>query len=154
MWILLASGLTSQSEVPNPEYEAWKSFKPGSWVRAAVRATRRTGMQLVEQDVTTTLIEVRGDRIVVEEQSQNSEPSRREIPRLTMRVQETLEKEGVEQVTVGDKKISCRWRLVDLKGIKTRTWRCRDVPGGVVRIETANSASEAMKRVFEVKEWK
>ena len=140
---------------PNPVFEGWKGFKPGTAV--TVRQAQNSNGALTEALITHTLVEVGPDSLVLEgrysdvQKKHVERPVKVEVPRrirLTADDPEELNvplvpagvyEEGTETVTVSGTACEARWyKYRGAAGGETwegRKWHSADVPGGLLKSE-------------------
>lgn len=154
--VMALAALLAQ-EKDNPQFEAWKSFKPGSWVKHQMKMN--AGGQEMESETTTTLLEQSGDKIVVEVknkmkvggQTMEMPVQKQEItPAPDPAKQGEIKKEGEEEVEVGGKKYKCTVYTSQVaqggQTMKGKFWISKDVPGGMVKGEfSGEQLPEPMK---------
>jgi hypothetical protein len=175
--LLLAVGVANaQEKVDNPEFASWSKFKKGTSVtmKSASTAAGNTSEILI----TTTLVEVGTDKLVVETSSVikvngmeiKSPGQKREIMK-TVEIPKGVKPEdfkggkppgafedGTETVKISGGEYKTKWfkTKVEAGGNKTETkmWMSDEVPGMMVKME-ANStgafASSTKMEVIEIK---
>lgn len=157
-----ASGEWVQEE-DNPEYKRWSKFKVGSWVRMA-----RSGNAWARGGELIELIELTDEKAVIRTTAQAMPGGRlpaageREIPAKRQKKDEAKPSaSGDEELTIGEAKLKCHWVETESKGqgntIKTKTWTCDEVPGGVVQSETTytpESGAAGTSHKSTATEWK
>lgn len=132
----------------NPQFDAWKSFKAGSWVKLKVE-TIDDGEKTVSEE-TETLVSAAADKVVVQRKvvatlggQPFSSTEKEEIAPASAAILK-VEKGGDEQIEAGGKKLACRIvfvtkKPVDSTGeIRHKLWLHPDVPGGVARSESVS----------------
>ena len=148
MRFLAAILLLALQAKENPQFDAWKNFKPGSWVKLKVE-TIEDGEKTLS-DETETLLSAAADKIVVE---------RKVTAMLAGQPFTTTEKEELapasesvlkvengkdEEIEVAGKKLACRVLFVTKKPvdstgeIRHKLWLNADIPGGVARSESVS----------------
>jgi len=144
--VMLAAVLAQDSD--NPQFEAWKGFKPGSWVKHQMKM--ETGGQQIESETTTTLLEQTADKIVIEVKNKmkvagqeiDSPAQKQEItPKADKEKMGDFKKEGDEEVEAGGKKYKTTLYTTEQtqggQKMKGKIWISKDVPGGMVKGEFA-----------------
>jgi hypothetical protein len=132
----------------NPQFDAWKSLKAGSWVKLKVETIEDGEKTLSEE--TETLVSATADKVVVERKvvaTLGGQPFTSTEKDEHTAASETIlkvEKGGEEEIEAGGKKIACRIvfvtrKPVDSTGeIRHKLWMNADVPGGVARSESVS----------------
>ena len=148
MTFLAAILLHALQAKENPQFDAWKTLKPGSWVKLRVE-TIEDG-EKTPSDETETLLSAAADKIVVERKVVATLGGN---PFTTTEKDEhaaasdailKVEKGAEEQIEAGGKKLACRIVFVTRKGvdstgeIRHKLWMNADVPGGIVRSESVS----------------
>ncbi len=142
--ILLSLG--AQEKMDNPQYTHWKSCKPGSWVKH--KMVMDAGGRAVETELTSTLVEVSADKVVLDSKMVMDMDGRKmEMPAPRKEVPAMIEKkegqappsEKEEEVAVNGKTYKCRtWEWTSLERgqpVKAKGWLCPEIPGGLVKSE-------------------
>ena len=137
--------LAAQEKIDNPQYDAWKSCKPGSWVKHQM--VMDAGGRVIETESTSPHVEVTTEKVVLEMKTvMNMGGQKMDVPAQKKDVEAKVEKkegqsmsEKVEEITVDGKAYKCRaylWEQTE-KGqtMKGTGWMCADVPGGIVKSE-------------------
>ena len=132
----------------NPQFEAWKGFKPGSWVKLKVE-TIEDGEKTTSEE-TETLVSAEADKIVVQRKvvavlggQPFTSTDKEEIAPATNAILK-VEKGGEEEIEAAGKKLACRIVFVTRRGvdstgeIRHKLWLNGDVPGGVARSESVS----------------
>jgi len=148
----------SPSLIPNPTYQAWDCFEPGS--SATFQYTRKTGQVQKELRITQRLLEKSADRVLLERTilesggaatqpavvTRKSEPVRidpRDNPRT--RPDAVVKELCEEGVRVKERTFACRVIDVEVHAVfgeplpatedlHLRTWVHPEVPGGTVKM--------------------
>lgn len=143
--------------VPNPDYVYWSKFKKGTSV--SYKTAGKAGIMSVNSVSTQTLVEVGGDKIVLELTTTQegvakpftttrSAPKMVELPAGMSKKDSAAEKErpagttaeGTEVLKVAGREYKTRWYryATDAGGDKLegKLWLSDEVPGKVVRSET------------------
>jgi hypothetical protein len=161
--------------VPNPTYQAWAAFEPGSSV--TLEGTRTTGQAQQKVQIIQRLLESDANRIVLERSVQVLDANASQPPVVTRKVElakidpadsprtrpEARTKDlGEENVLVKGKTYPCRVSEVQVhaefgeplpavEDLRLRTWSSPDIPGGTARIDLSRrSASHNMDLVGQV----
>ncbi len=170
--VLGLSGPTASAEdlAPNPEYERWAAFRPGAWVRIESESTVE-GTKSISR-TTTKLLEVASDRLVLESavttiaggKELTAPVHKREVPAKTPKDDLPKQdpantKEGQEEIeVVPGRKVMCRFvevtRIVDGKKSVTKTWTSKEVPGGLVKMESSAEGTPATTARSLAIDWK
>lgn len=132
----------------NPQFDAWKGFAAGSWVKLRVE-TIEDGEKTISEE-TETLVRAAADNVVIERKSTTqfggqpfTSTDKEEIPQTTTAILK-IEKSDDEAVEISGKKMTCRVVIVTRKPVDSsgesrhKLWMHADVPGGVVRSETTS----------------
>lgn len=153
----------------NPEYRAWSSFPPGSWVRH--RHVEDSAGQVLECEITNRLLSLTSEKAVVEVEAvrivhgirldQRRErleiPARLAVDRCPDRVEDREVREGEEELTVGSQKLQCRWvEIVEIRRTGTTTtkvWNCREIPGEIVAMESRQEESSLVRVTTALLAW-
>ena len=147
MMLALATllSLAAQEKIDNPQYDAWKACKPGSWVKH--KMVMDAGGRMIETETTSTLVEINPDKAVIEMKTvMNMGGQKMEPPAQKKDVEAKMEKkegttfsEKVEEITVEGKAYKCRAYTFEQvekgQAMKVTGWICADVPGGMVKSE-------------------
>lgn len=131
-------------------FEGWAAHRAGSWVRFRA-VVEETGL-LLEVDFTQTLVEISGERGVVEYErrcrmsngASSEAHGRAEIFRRDAPVRD--DRTGDEEIEVAERRLRCRWG----EGSGIKTWRSGDIPGGVARRESTASVRSPCVRTVAV----
>jgi hypothetical protein len=145
--VLAAAAPLRASQVDNPEYKAWASFKVGSSSTLTVKGAGGGGYVRGSggsADQATTLVEVDSDKVMVVLGS----PSATNKPRPVSATMNdgVMKQVGEESVSAMGKTFQCKiyetpkytGNAADgsgQKSLQTRKWICDDVPGGLVKME-------------------
>jgi hypothetical protein len=148
MTLLSAMMLLAAQARENPQFEAWKNFKAGSWVKMKVE-TIEDG-EKVQSEETETLVSVAATKIVLERKSVTqfagqpfTATDKEELAAATEAITK-VEKGNDEEIEIAGKKLACRVVLVTKKPvdssgeIRHKLWMNGDVPGGVARSESTS----------------
>lgn len=137
----------------DPQYEYWSGCKVGSWVKNRMELEAQG--QKVEYESVTRLLEVTGERVVVEalmrkksgDRSIDQPPRRQEImAKSPQKGKVIVEKD--EEITVAGRALKCRYYEIETEAAEknpkmtVKAWMCMDIPGGVAKSEVT---SETMK---------
>ena len=132
----------------NPQFEAWKNVKAGSWIKFKVE-TIEDGEKTVSEE-TETLLSAAADKVVVERKvvatlgGQPFTSTEKDEHAAASDAILKVEKGGEEQIEAGGKKLACRIvfvtrKPVDSTGeIRHKLWMSADVPGGVAKSESVS----------------
>jgi hypothetical protein len=151
---------------PKPPRGPWAGFKPGSFVKTTTVTVVKVGHHKVQTvtDITQTVMEVHGDRAVIETNATMDGVPRPARTRAQVSLKEPLpapaspgRKAGKKALTVAGRLLRCDWTESesDMAGERTmvRTWTSPEVPGGIVRKLSRNGLMESTMEVvaFEAK---
>ena len=138
--------LSAQEMMDNPQYEHWKSCKPGSWVKQ--KMVMDTGGRVVKTVVVSTLVEVTPEKVILESKtSMDIGGKKMEMPVQKKDVLAKVEKkpgqappsEKEEDITVDGKTYKCRsfeWEQTEKgQSMKGKGWMSPEIPGGMVKSE-------------------
>jgi hypothetical protein len=168
---LAVAAAQAEDKVDSPIYKHWARFRPGAY--SVVKDQRTAKGVKAETTITTTLIEVTPEKVVVELQVptvggdekiemqpkkqiypakiEKDEARKMEDPKKGDKVgdAEVLDvKQGEEEIKVGDKEIKCKWLQTKSKqGDQTTTteaWTSDKVPGQVVKMVVTTEGGAAM----------
>ncbi len=172
--VVASPGLT-QEKIDNPEFASWAKFKPGTSI--TLKTSNAMGQIKSETAITTTLLEVADEKLVVEMtvvSSVNgmefkSPPTKREVPKsVTLpagtpkpdpnKKAEGLVEEGTETLKISgmDVKAKCFKIKSKVNGIEveSKSWISDDVPGGLVKSETTTTGAMPTMLKMELTEFK
>ncbi|MBA4190367.1 MAG: hypothetical protein C0467_20460 [Planctomycetaceae bacterium] len=174
--VLTASFANAQDTVANPEFTNWSKFPKGTSVVMKISSTA-AGMTS-ETSMTTTLLEVGADKVVVETATAikangmefKTPAMKRDVaksiplPKGTKKEDlaggkppGTLE-EGTETLKVGGVEVKTKWYRFKLEagGVTTESkmWRSDDVPGMMVKMEATTTGTVASTTKMELVEFK
>jgi hypothetical protein len=138
--------LQAPPAIGNPQFDAWKNFKAGSWVKLKVE-TIEDGEKTVSEE-TETLVSATAEKIVLQRKTLSTlggqpftSTDQEDLPATTPSILK-VEKGTDEEIEVAGKKVACRVLLVtkaakeSVGEIRHKFWMKDDVPGGVVRSES------------------
>jgi hypothetical protein len=173
--VLFAGGGFAQDKIDNPEYASWSKFKAGA--STTLRTSIATDQVKSETVITTTLVEVGGDKLVLETAVTSkangmefkAPPTKRDVPKSIVlpagapkpdpaKKPEGQVEEGTEEVKVGGATVKAKWikNKVKLGEVETesKTWFSDEVPGGLVKSETTTRGPNAATIKMELVEFK
>lgn len=161
--VVLAAGSARAEEIDNPEFASWSKFKKGTVVTLKTSSTAANVTS--EISVTSTLVEVGADKVVVETTSVStfngmefkSPAVKREITK-TLKLPAGVKKddfkggkppgttkEGTETVKIGGTEYKTKWfeYTNEVAGNKTeaKMWTSDDVPGTMVKMESKTTGT-------------
>jgi hypothetical protein len=162
--VLTAGAAPAAEKIDNPEFAMWTKHKKGTSI--TLKTTSSAGDVTSEATMTTTLLEVGADKIVVETSAVSkfngmefkTPPTKRDVAK-TIELPEGTKKEdfqgtkpkgtyeeGTETVKVGGTEYKTKWykykfELADAK-TDTKMWTCDDVPGTLVKMEMTTTAGK------------
>ena len=156
LWIT-AAALLGLQDAENPEYQRWASFKPGSWAKYKSEIETNGNKMVLPIEMVSTLMEIDEKKVLVEELTVNTmlpkdspkqEKARKRTYQAKTKKKEAADKEGDEEIDVGGKKLACHWTEVKPAGGGfLKVWINPDVPGGIVRMETAPPGLNGVQRL-------
>lgn len=166
--LLAVVGVARAEKIDNPEYKNWSQFKVGSSVTMKM-VTEASGMK-TEMEQTTTLVELTGDKAVLETKGKmvvsgntmDMPASKRDVPAKVDNQpagegKKPEMKESEEEISVGGGKVKCKKieTTTESNGMKTasKVWTCNDVPGGTVKMEADTTGAATSKTVMEAIKW-
>ncbi|MBI5724779.1 MAG: hypothetical protein HZA50_12525 [Planctomycetes bacterium] len=159
--------------VDNPQFKAWFNFKVGATVK--YKTTTTAGPMASSAEQTHTLKEATAEKIVVEVKTATTFQGKgkpmenifkMEIP---VRIAKNslpenlpdckMTRKGDEEVKIGDKTYKCEWKEMetthgdgDKKFVaRQKVWTCKEVPGGLVKMEMTSGGSGENAPKSEVK---
>jgi hypothetical protein len=163
MKILAVLILLAAQAKENPQFDAWKNLKAGSWVKLKVETIEDGEKTLSEE--TETLVSAAGDKVVVERKvvaTLGGQPfttkETEQVPAASDAILK-IEKGGDEQIEAAGKKLDCRIifvtkKAVDSTGeIRHKLWIHADVPGGVARSESVSVRQNRLVSTAMVVGW-
>lgn len=175
--VVVCAGLArAQDKVDNPEFANWSKFKKGTSV--TLKTVSSFNNMSSEASITSTLVEVGADKLVVEMTSAvksggmefKAPPTKRDVTK-TITLPKDYKKEdfakgkppgtyeeGAETIKVGGSEVKAKWYKykADTDGTKTeaKMWMSEDVPGMMVKSEMTTSGAVATKTTMEITEIK
>jgi hypothetical protein len=175
--VLSSAGLGKADDlVENPEYTSWSKFKTGTSV--SIKSTSLAAKKSIEVIITSKLIEVTPDKVVIEttsllkDKAKDFSPpaEKREIPKLTPlpkglsredfaanKPRGTVE-EGDETLKLAGLEIKTKWYKyqADVEGTKLegKLWVSREIPGLTVKGEMSTSGNFSTSAKLELSEFK
>ena len=143
--VMMLAALLGQDK-ENPQFDAWKAFKPGTWVKHHMKMD--AGGQEIESETTTTLLEQTPEKIVVEVKNKmtvggqtiETPAQKQEItPKNEAGKMGDFKKEGEAEVEAAGKKYQTTIYSTEQgeggQKVKGKVWISKDVPGGMVKGE-------------------
>lgn len=160
---LLAASWGAPQEKDNPQYEYWAGCKPGSWVKNRMEMENQG--QKIEYESTTRLLEVTGEKAVVEtfmrmktgEKSIDSPPRKSEIKAKEPQQGKTVSEKD-EEISIAGRTLKCRYYEVETEAVEkkpkmtVKAWMSRDIPGGVAKSEVTSDTFKGPIRTIAL-EW-
>lgn len=154
LWMVLAALWlpAAGDKVDNEEYKAWADAKVGTWCKFKM-VSEAAGTK-TEMEISAKLLEKTDEKLVLEMKTvmviagnKTEMPAqKKEIPAKIDKIEPEGEgmkpktTEGDEEIEVAGKKLKCHWveTVTEIEGMKTtsKTWKCKDVPGGMVKMTT------------------
>lgn len=175
--LMLSAGLASaQEKIDNPEFTSWSKFKKGT--STTLKMTASSGDTKTESTITTTLLEVGEDKLVVETTSVSKFNGMEfKGPAMKRDVTKTIElpkgvkkedfkgekppgtyEEGTETVKVGGTEVKTKWYKfkAEVEGNKTESkmWTSEEVPGMMVKMEATTTGKISNTVKMELTEFK
>lgn len=155
--------------IDNPQYESWVKFKVGTSI--TVENTYTQGDRTSTNESTFTLKEVTADKIYLDLKGSRKIPGKDEPYEFTHQVPVPAKMpksgfqqnpfqhnkgntkelgKGQEDIKFGEKIFKCEWKETETTFewsekkfvTKTKTWTCKDMPGGTVKSETSTSSGD------------
>jgi hypothetical protein len=167
----VASVTLAADQVPNPAYQSWSRYKPGTSV--LMKRTMNMQGMTIRMDAYNELKSVADDKVVVTMWTvMDMGPIKRETPRRDITIHATVDK-GSDQVpagmegraeVVGDEKVSVGGKEYDCKVVQFsgkneegneangKLWTTPDVPGNTVKLDMKFSGAHAGDMVAELAE--
>ena len=173
--LALAVGTASAEDAENPEFASWSKFKKGT--TATLKMTTTAANNTSEILMTTTLVEVGADKLVVETSTvtkfngmEFKAAAKRDVTK-TIKLPDGVKKddakggkvpgtyeEGTETLKIGGTEIKTKWykAKAEVAGNKTesKTWMSDEVPGSLVKMETTTTGPAAGTLKMELIEFK
>ena len=144
--VLVLALAPGQEKIGNPEYAAWASCKPGSWVKHKMEM--EAGGRKTEMEMTTTLVEVTPEKVVVERKQTIAMAGRTiEVPAKKADIPAQVEKgkgtvkvtETEEEVMVAGKTLKCKLAETEMEQdgqkMQGKSWFTLEIPGGMAKSE-------------------
>ena len=174
--VLAAAAVSAQEKVDNPEFASWSKFKKGT--STTLKVTAGAAGTNTETVVTTTLVEVGADKLVVETAGASKFNGMEfKTPATKRDVTKTIElpkgtkkedaaggkppgtfEEGTETIKVGGTDVKTKWVKfkTEVDGSKTegKMWTSEEVPGMMVKMESATTGKIASTMKMELIEFK
>jgi hypothetical protein len=166
----------AQEKIDNPTYASWAKHKVGT--TTVLKSTTSGAMFSSESTITTKLVEVTADKVVVEMTVKSKAAGKDfDLPPMKQEYPKTIElpkgakketfatgkpegttKEGTETVKVGGQELKTKWYEYEVKAngmdIKAKMWMSDDVPGAMVKMESKVAAQVAGETKMELIEFK
>ncbi len=175
--VLVSAGgsVLAQEKVENPMYATWAKFKPGTSVTH--KSTTSGAMFTAESTITTKLVEVTADKVVVEVTITSKAAGKEfQLPAMKQDYAKMVElpkgakkedfgkkpegavKEGTETLKIAGHEIKTKWYEIEVKKdgmeAKSKMWMSDDVPGSLVKMESKVAAPIAAETKMELTEFK
>ena len=153
----LSSGV---QDVDNPEYQDWKAFKPGAWVR--FKHTTNSDGAKREWESVHRLLDLSPIRVILHQRlAMGASPVEKRAEVLARRPKgevwqtvATKSTEGMEELDVSGRKLACAWTEWKRDGDLVRIWASPLVPGQVVKVVQRPSAPPGPASTMVAIEWK
>ena len=156
MILLLLAALGQEAE--NPDYKAWASLKPGSWVKLRIRSGTS------DKEVTVRLVQATPEQVVVERTTRTrlgartvaEAPFLEAIPARKARTGAIL-REGEEEIEAAGRRL--RAKVLELEQregervLRVKVWASPEVPGGAVKMDVRPAGADRPELVLEAVEW-
>ena len=179
MFALVPTTARAQETIDNSEFTSWSKFKGGASV--TLKSTIDSGKMTLESLVTTTLVEVGADKLVLETTAVSkvngmefkAPAMKREVPKtITLpklekkdepkvdrpKVDKPMTEEGTETLKVSGTDVKAKWYKTTFEIMGTRTesknWTSDEIPGGLVKSVTKSSGESPSSITMEVVEFK
>jgi hypothetical protein len=173
LFVLAVGPAAAQETIDNPEFTTWSKFKKGASV--TLKSTTEAGKTTVESFITTTLVEVGADKLVLETSAASkiggmefkTPAMKRDVPKtLTLpkveKKDEKIEKpkteEGTDTIKVAGTEVKAKWykTTFEFKGTTTesKNWTSDEIPGGLVKSVTKSTGTLPSTTTMEVIEFK
>lgn len=170
--LFLAAGVGRADPIENPEFKQWAAFKAGA--TATLKTESEFNNMKSEITITTKLIEVGADKLVVETTSASKfngmefkqPPTKRDVPKTIDIPKAPADKpkaekpegkteEGTETLKVGGQDVKTKWVKYTAKTadgeVVSQTWTAEDVPGTVVKLVTKTKTVTTTMTLTEFK---
>lgn len=155
--------LGAPQEQDNPEYQHWANCKAGSWVKS--RMVMENQGKKIEYESVTRLLEVTGDKVVLEilsrmktgDRAVDQPPKRHEIKAKSPPQGKTLT-ERDEELSISGKTLKCRYYEIETEPtaktpkVNLKAWMTKDIPGGVAKSEVLTEGMTIPIRTISL-EW-
>src|SRR5439155_12998084 len=175
--VVFVSGISlAQEKVDNPEFANWSKFKKGTSV--TLKATSDVAGMKSESTITTTLVDVTADKVVVEMSTATTANGMEfKTPALKRDILKAIPlppgakkedfapgkvpgsvEEGTETIKVAGKEYKTKWyKTKNSAGgndIEGKMWMTEEVPGMIVKVESSTKGAVASKSTMELVEVK
>ena len=157
--LLLSLAAPAAAEnVDIPEYKMWSGWREGATATGKTEGEAE-GMKMTFTTI-STLKKVTAEKVTLEVvtitefggQKVKTPPTLVDIPAKGPKppaAPKSKETKGKETLTVNGKRLDCEWTQVEVKGGEvTKTWTCKDVPGGVVKATTRSPTTTATSQLL------
>ena len=176
LMVFVIAAAAAQEKVDNPEFANWSKHKKGTAV--TLKVTTDFGGMNTESRFTTTLVDVQPDKVVLETTGVSTvngmeikAPSmKRDVPKEVI-LPASVKKEdytaqkppgtfeqGEETVKVAGGEFKAKWYKTKSSAagneVESKSWMSDDVPGRVVKLESATKGAAAIKTKMELVEVK
>lgn len=168
--VSLALPVSARAEqVENPEYKMWSGFKPGSSV--TMKMVSEAAGNTTEMEMTHTLVEVNGDKAVVETKTKmvvagntmDMPAQKRDIPAKVDKVEgqepekKPEVKESKESIEVGGQKVDCKKTETTSEAngmtMHATVWMCEQIPGHMAKMESTSEGQMSSKTSMVAVKW-
>lgn len=154
--------------VDNPEYGMWSKFKAGSSV--TMKMVSEAAGNKTEMEMTNTLVEISGDKAVVETKTKMTvsgnvmemPAQKRDVPAKVEKMEskegkKPETKESEETIEAGGQKVKCKKTesTSEANGMTTHAtvWMCDEIPGGMAKMESTSEGSMSSKTSMVATKW-
>ena len=166
MAVAASPAADDKKKVENPIFKSWAKYKPGTSV--VMKTSLDAGGMPLETVTTTTLVEVKDDKVVVEVESvtkfmgkETKAPATKQdllkeyevgkVPDTDPKVKpEGKTEDGKKKLKVGGTEFECQWVKYTGKEVESETYISDDVPGMMVKTVSKAKTGGMTMEVTEV----
>jgi hypothetical protein len=169
--VLALAAPAAADTVDNPQYKEWAQWREGATVTTRTESIVDGAVQVVNIQ-TQTLKKLSAEKAVVEilmvteaaGHTMKTPPQTMDIVAKFPKVNYTpppteksdtpevkyKESKGRETLTIKGKKVDCEWHMIEMEGgMSTKTWTSKQIPGGVVKMESRSPQASSNLVVTE-----
>ena len=166
----LVGSCQQAKQVENPEYNGWKNYKVGAWIKYSVETQAKGSPKLISTR-TLTLKQLTDTKAIIEEVTENQDEKYKDRESVSLaipaRVDEGTDSEGnkfnelstgTEELSINGNTYTCKWVEVRVglgdESFKMRIWKSDKVVGGQAKITAEQEKGDQVKTVMTASEWK